>query len=563
MRSRQESLDLLNENEFDVVVVGGGIVGAGVAQDAASRGLSTLLIEKDDFSSGTSSKTTKLIHGGLRYLEQFQFRLTKELCEERALLEHLAPHLVKDFSFIMPVKDGNRWFSLKAKCGLTLYDLLAGQLTGLRKHESLSKKEVLETAPSLSPQNLSGGLKFHDCISDDSRMVVEVIKSAVSQGAIALNYLEAQNFEKEGDRVTAVVARDRYSGKDIHIKCHSMVNATGVWSDEIASKMDASWQKKVVPAKGVHIMVPLSAFETNSALFLPTNDGRYVFVVPWQRALMVGTTDTSYKGEFESALPLEEEIDYLLSVVNQFSTSNTLTKDDVIAAWAGLRPLVGHSDKGALEEAGDSTGNLSREHYLFEGPENVVGLIGGKLTNYRILAGHVIDKIIEKLPAHESLKAKASKTDELMLGGWTSKEEFLTTSAEISAKARALNIEPASLDHLATSYGASALDILKMIEIDPPLSKRISPEFPPLLAEVVFAVKEEMAVSLEDILFRRIRLGLVHQEQCQLAANKVARLVQGIVGWDDQRTQMEIESLLTTLDEHMVWTKSKEKEEVG
>ncbi len=561
MKSRAESLELASSNHFDVIVIGGGIVGAGVAQDAASRGLSVLLIEKDDFSSGTSSKTTKLIHGGLRYLEQFQFRLTRELCEERGLLEHLAPHLVKDFSFIMPVREGNKWFSYKARAGLTLYDLLSGQITSVRRHESLSNSVVLEAAPSLNANKLKGGLRFHDCISDDSRMVIEVIKSAEAQGAVAVNYLEATSFEKEGDRVTRVIARDRYSGKDIDLNCHSCVNATGVWSDEIATKMNTDWQKRIVPAKGVHIMVPLSAFETNTALFLPTDDNRYVFVVPWQRALMIGTTDTAYSGDINNSLPEEEEVEYLLSVVNEYAGERKLKRTDVIAAWSGLRPLVGPTDKEMAESSGSSTSTLSREHYLFEGPENVVGLIGGKLTNYRILATHVIDKIISKLPQEERIKAGKSRTGEIMLGGWGDKQGYLTKSAEISARARSLSLDPASLDHISSSYGADAIEILDLIKNDPFLAKRICPDYPPILAEVVFVVKQEMALSLEDILFRRIRLGLVNQEQCQMAAAKVARLVQGIIGWDDQRAELEINALMKTLDEHMVWTGLKEKEE--
>ena len=566
MKSRAQSLELAVANKFDVVVIGGGIVGAGCAQDAASRGLSCLLLEKEDFSSGTSSKTTKLIHGGLRYLEQFQFRLTRELCKERALLEQLAPHLVKDFSFIMPINHENKMFSIKARLGLTLYDVLSGQITSLRRHENLSVKETLEAAPSLNNRTLSGGLKFHDCISDDSRMVVEVVKSAEAMGCVVVNYLEAKDFECENGLVTKVVARDRYSGSDFLIECASLINAAGVWSDQLASKMNSVQKNKVIPAKGTHIMVPLSAFETNTALFLPTEDGRYVFVVPWQKALMIGTTDTNYSGSIDEALPTTEEIDYLLSVVNKYANKDKLNRSDVIAAWAGLRPLVGGHDRelantAESSEPSASTANLSREHFLFEGPENVVGLIGGKLTNYRILAGHVVDKIVAKLPEAERQKAEPSKTHDVMLGGWKNKSDYLTASSEISTKARALGVEPASLDHLLTSYGAEAKQILEMIEQDPLLGKRISSEFPPLLAEVIYVVKNEMAVSLEDILFRRIRLGLVHHKECQLAASKVARLVQSVLGWDDSRVEAEIQAIMDTIDKHTVF-ESKKKEVV-
>ncbi|MCA9800913.1 MAG: hypothetical protein KC777_02950, partial [Cyanobacteria bacterium HKST-UBA02] len=254
-------------------------------------------------------------------------------------------------------------------------------------------------------------------------------------------------------------------------------------------------------------------------------------------------------------LPEPEEVDYLLGVVNEYAGRRALAREHVIAAWAGLRPLVGASDSSMLKDASgheeSTTSTLSREHHLFDGPANMVGFIGGKLTNYRILAGHVVDRILAGIPGGNT--AGHSETGTTMLGGWGSKQGYLTTSAEISARARKLGIEPATLDHLIASYGACALEILDSVERDSYLNKRICPDFPPIMAEVVYVVKSEMAVSLEDILFRRIRLGLVHQEQTMEAAEKVARLVQGITGWDDQRTQMELEAVRRTLTGHMVF----------
>lgn len=552
MQSRSEALQAIQNQEFDVAVIGGGIVGVGIAQNAAVRGLSVVLVEKADFASGTSSKTTKLIHGGLRYLEQLHFRLTRELCHERALLETLAPQLVKDFSFILPIGEDSRFFSLKAQAGLTLYDLLAMN-TSNRRHHRLSQKEVIGAAPSLSSKKVVGGLRFHDCITDDSRLVLEVLKSACHRGAFAANYLEARNFDLDGGRITKIHCRDRYSGADVSISCKTVVNATGVWSDELVKKVDPSWGTHVAPAKGVHIMLPHSAFETSTALFLPTKDGRYVFVVPWQKALMIGTTDTLFEGSLDSPLPNEDEISYLLNVVNSYSRE-TLNRSDVIAAWAGLRPLVG-GDTASKDVATSqkSTANLSREHELFEGPGGMVGLIGGKLTNYRILSQHVVDKIVGKLPTEVVSRMVPAITNEIMLGGWNDKDDYLTTTAEISAKARKLGVEPATLDHILASYGRDSLRILEHIERDPALNKRICPDFPPIMAEVAFTVRHEMALSLEDILFRRIRLALVHQEQTMQAAPKVARLVQGLTGWDEARTTAELRNLETALSEHMVF----------
>jgi glycerol-3-phosphate dehydrogenase len=543
MKTRSQALEIVPLREFDMVVIGGGIVGAGIAQDAASRGLSVLVVEKEDFASGTSSKTTKLIHGGLRYLEQFHLHLTRELCQERAVLENLAPHMVRDFSFILPLTKRDPLFGLKAQLGLTLYDLLSWSVTNSHHHQKINQRELLEAAPSLSPNVVTGGLRFHDCITDDSRLVIEVLKSAIAEGANVVNYLEVTGFQAENNRVTAVECHDRYSGNEIIIRCKACVNAAGVWSDKLLQKLDDAWRPTVSPAKGVHIMVPPSAFETNTALFLPTVDKRYVFVVPWQRALMIGTTDTNYSGDINNPLPVQDEIDYLLDVVNRYSEPNKLNRSDVTASWAGLRPLVGGTGGGS-----NTTENLSREHLIFEGPGGIVGLIGGKLTNYRLMAAQVVDKVLEKIPLGTG---KASGTRRLMLGGWLDKNDFLAQTAGIASKARRLSIEPSTLDHLIASYGKDAELVVDIVERQPSLNQRICPDFPNIMAEIPFCVLNEMAVSLEDLLFRRMRLAMLHQIQTLEAAPKVARLMQSLLDWDDARTNLELASLEKSLNEHL------------
>ncbi|CAN5297390.1 glycerol-3-phosphate dehydrogenase [soil metagenome] len=553
MKSRSQVLETVSEREFDLVIIGGGIVGAGVAQDAASRGLSVLLIEKDDFASGTSSRTTKLIHGGLRYLEQLQFRLTRELCQERGLLETLAPHMVRDFSFMLPITKGKRFFGLKADVGLTLYDLLSINARGVRTHQRLNRKETLGAAPSLNASVVSGGLRFHDCITDDSRVVMEVIKSACEFGAQAVNYIEAVDFKTKDGKIEAIVCRDRFNGQELIVRSRACINATGVWSDILLKQLDPTWTSKVQPAKGTHIMLPLSCFETNTALFLPTKDGRYVFVVPWQKALMVGTTDIGYEGPLDNPVATGEEVDYLLGILNSYrksgnktSADGQLTRSDVIATWAGLRPLVGGEHDGSKSETadknGEQTATISREHLLFEGPYGVIGLIGGKLTNYRMLAIHVVDMALKQLVNQDSKyhDFKHSKTDKIMLGGWSDKTDFLNTTAQISAQARKLSLDPATIDHLIATYGKDALKVIELVDQTPALSERICPDFPPIMAEVPYCLNNEMAISLEDILSRRIRLGFVHQGQCLEAAPKVARLIQNLSYWDSQRAAIEL-----------------------
>ena len=549
MKTRVDSLKIASEQEFDLVVVGGGIVGAGVAQDAASRGLSVLLLEKGDFASGTSSRTTKLIHGGLRYLEQFQFRLTRELCQERGLLEQLAPHMIKDFSFILPVSNDKKLFGLKAGVGLTIYDLLSINARGVRRHQHLSVAETVRAAPSLNVSRLSSGLRFHDCITDDSRVVMAVIKSACSFGALAVNYMEATGFQSadSDSRVEAVNCRDVLSGVEIVIRCRACVNATGVWSDKLLSQLDSAWRHRVKPAKGTHIILPLASFETSTALFLPTDDGRYVFVVPWQKALMVGTTDISYDGPLDNPVATTEEIDYLLDVLNSYrnniggnGVAKPLCRADVVAAWAGLRPLVGDE-----KEDGESsqTANISREHSLFEGPSGIIGLIGGKLTNYRMLSSHVVDMALAQLIMRDQsyLSLPKSKTNHVMLGGWIDHADFLATAEMVAARAQPLGLDQLTVEHLVATYGKDALAVIDLVEQNHELAERICLDFPAIMAEVPYCFANEMVMTLDDMLSRRIRLGFVDQQQCLQSAPKVASLIGALGYWDGPRSAREVD----------------------
>jgi glycerol-3-phosphate dehydrogenase len=579
MKSRGQVLEIAALREFDVLVIGGGIIGAGVAQDAATRGLSVLLIERDDFSSGTSSRTTKIIDGGLHYLEKLKVNLTKDLCQERAALEQLAPHLIRDFSFILPLTRDDRFFNLKAKIGLTLYDLLSGSIPGIHKHDGLSQKELLEAAPALSANVVAAGLRFHDCVTDDSRLVLEVIKSACNEGANAINYIEAIDFETENGITKVVHCRDRYSGNELSIRGKVVVNATGVWADGLLQKSDPSWKAKNALLKGTHIMVPPLAFETNTALFLPAEDGRYIFVIPWQRAIMIGTTATGFSGDLNNPLPEREEIEYLINCVNRYSGEKKLSRRDVIAAWSGLRSLMnepfpgtkaghngssdsnGFSGSNGSNASNGSNGKAGRdksastqtlEGQIVESADGMISLFGGKLANYRLIASRAVDKITHHIPTDPQAKTKSvSRTKRIMLGGWSDKNDYLTATASIAAKARKLSIEPATLDHLISSYGKDAQSIIDIVEKQPALNERICPDFPPIMAEIPFCILSESAVSLQDLLFRRMRLGMLHQIQCKQAGPKVASLMQSLLNWDDSRATLELAALEKTLDAHM------------
>lgn len=530
MRDRAESLQAARANKFDLVIIGGGITGAGVAQNAAARGLSVLVIEKSDFGSGTSSKTTKLIHGGLRYLEQFHFNLTRQLCEERERLKRLAPHLVKDFSFVLPFTKDNTFFNIKAAAGLTLYDLLTMSAGRGQSHAYLSAQKLASASPALSQSRVAGGMKFHDAITDDTRMVLTVLKAACHKGAVAINYVEARGFEQENERISAVRCHDRFSGEEFIVPCKICVNATGVWSDTVSNKLERQEKKRITPSKGTHIIVPASSFETNCALFLPTKDHRFVFVVPWQHAMMIGTTDILYKGDIDHPRASNDEISYLLSVVNGY-TDRKLSTDDVRGTFAGLRPLVNLSG-----EDDSNTSGMSREHEIFLSTGRLINIAGGKLTSYRLMA----EELMNRLVALNGLNTRAAATDVQMLGGWKSKDDFLAQSSAIETKAKKLSIDPATIEHLISNFGSEAKEVVDLVEKQPSLNERICSDFPPIYAEVAYSVVNEMAVSLQDMLLRRTRLGLLNQKQCMQAAPRVAEMMAKILDWDERRKLAEL-----------------------
>ncbi len=549
MKDRDRTFDLAKVREYDLIVIGGGIVGAGIAQDAASRGLSVLLIEKDDFASHTSSKTTKLIHGGLRYLEQGRLKLTYQLSQERALLEQLAPHIVKDISFVLPLAEKDKLFALRARLGLTLYDLLSSGFShGMQQHETLGAKEVFEAAPALSQEHIVGGLRFHDAITDDARLVLSVVKSAMSLGAHVLNYVEAIELKFQDNLVREIECRDRLDGSTFTLRCKVCVNAAGIFSDQIINLVKKKWRPRVVPAKGIHIVLPLSAFPTNTGLFLPTSDKRYVFVLPWQRALIIGPTDSIYSGDLNHPLANNDEVDYLLQVLNKYNGGRLLNRSDISATWAGIRPLIAPMSKSNENgEALSTTSKLSREHEIFIGPKGLVNVIGGKLTNYRLMAEQTVDRILDRFPQLTRVEGKRTRTKRIMLGGWLDKEDFLASTALIASRGRKLSLDPATIDHLISSYGKEALAILDLIEESSELKERICPEYPPIMAEVNFSVNYEMAVSLEDVLARRTRLLMINEKQCLEAAPKVVRYMQALLGWDNVRTEAELQAVDSSL----------------
>lgn len=508
---RTEALRRLGDDPFDVLVVGGGITGVGTALDAASRGLRTALIERDDFASGTSSKSSKLAHGGLRYLQQGEIRLVYEALAERQRLIHNAPHLVKLLPFLLPVMTGrggviNKKLARALGMSMWMYDLTGGARIG-KFHERLSPDEAHAHMPTLPKDKLASSYLYHDATVDDARLSLTVARTAAIEfGAVAVNGAALTGIDKAADgRVRgATVLAD---GQEITVRCQAIVNAAGVWSDEIRTLDEGRDPDSIRPAKGIHITVPWDKVRNDIAVVVPVpKDKRAVFVVPWGELTYIGTTDTDYQGPNEDPPVTREDVDYLLNALK----FTGITDRDVVGTWAGLRPLVNSAASGR-------TADLSRRHKVVASPSGVVSVTGGKLTTYREMAADTIDEVVDVLGDRVSGIARGSRTKNLRLRG-AEGYDALT------------NDDDPVVDHLANRYGGEARTVLALADADPSLREPLVAGLPYLRAEAVYSVRHEMARSVDDVLSRRTRARLLARDASAAAADDVAALIAPILG---------------------------------
>jgi glycerol-3-phosphate dehydrogenase len=499
---RDAGLERLAGDRFDVLVVGGGITGAGVALDAASRGLRTALVERHDFGSGTSSRSSKLVHGGLRYLSQGDYRLVAQALAERQRLLENAPHLVRPLPFLYPTY-GRRSRMRAISSALWLYDLAGGFRIG-SLHRRLSASQALDHSPALRPGGLAGAHLYLDAQADDARLTLAVVRTAVlDHRAVAVNHTPVREVFPGGAHLDA-------GGREIEVRASVVVNAAGVWAGTLAGAGPA-----IRPAKGVHITVPAALVPTDVALVLPVpTDGRSIFVVPWPGTdrVYIGTTDTDYEGSLDAPTCAAGDTAYLLDAVNAALTT-TLTAGDVVGAWAGLRPLVA----GAGSER---SRDLSRRHRVTRGDGGIVTVAGGKLTTYRAMAEDTVDEVLAAL-GH---RGPRSPTAALALRG--------------AAGAGAGECE----DHLGRRYGSEARVLRAMVASDPALAEPLVPSLPYLRAEAVYAARYEMARSLDDVLSRRTRAVILARDASVAAAPEVARLLAPHLGWDDAEVEAQVKA---------------------
>nr|WP_202486289.1 glycerol-3-phosphate dehydrogenase/oxidase [Streptomyces sp. SID4985] len=515
------------ERELDVLVVGGGIVGAGTALDAATRGLSTGIVEARDWASGTSSRSSKLIHGGLRYLEMLDFPLVREALKERGLLlERLAPHLVKPVPFLYPLQHRG-WERLYAGTGVALYDVMSmarGHGRGLPLHRHLSRSHALRVAPCLRKDALVGALQYYDAEVDDARFVATLVRTAVSYGAKAANRARVTGFLREGERVVGVTVEDVEGGGEYEIRARQVVNATGVWTDDTQALVGERGQFHVKASKGIHLVVPRDRIHSSTGLILRTEKS-VLFVIPWGRHWIVGTTDTAWDLDKAHPAASSADIDYLLEHVNSV-LAVPLTRDDVEGVYAGLRPL--------LAGESEATSKLSREHTVAHPVPGLVVVAGGKYTTYRVMAEDAVDAAVHGLDR----RVAESVTEEIPLLGAEGYPAMWNARERIAARS---GLHVARVEHLLNRYGSLADQLLDLIAADPSLGEPLRHADDYLRAEIVYAASHEGARHLDDVLTRRTRISIETFDRGTRSAREAAELMAPVLGWDQDQIDREVE----------------------
>jgi glycerol-3-phosphate dehydrogenase len=525
---RTAALEALASTELQVLVVGGGVVGAGVALDAVTRGLTTGLVEARDFGSGTSSRSSKLIHGGLRYLEQLNVALVREALSERSLLlQRIAPHLVHPVSFLFPFTH-HVWERAYVGAGVTAYDTLGfsmGQTRGLPGHRQLSRRSALRLAPALKRQALTGALVYWDAQVDDARYVVTLVRTAASFGAHAASRTQVTGFLREGERVTGVRVIDLETGNELEIRAQQVVNATGVWTDEIQEMVGGRGTINVRASKGVHLVVPRDRIQSSTGIILRTPVS-VLFVIPWGRHWIIGTTDTDWSLDRAHPAASRADIDYVLGQLNKI-LSVPLNRDDVEGVYAGLRPL--------LAGESESTSKLSREHTVAHPVPGLVMIAGGKYTTYRLMARDAVDAVAHGLDE----KVAPSCTDSVPLAG---ADGFIALWNSRHALARSSGLHVARIEHLLQRYGSMIGEVLALIAADPGLGKPLAGADDYLRAEVVYAASHEGARHLDDVLARRTHASIETWDRGVSAAEDAANLMAGPMKWRPRQVARELEN---------------------
>lgn len=532
--SRDAALAAMADHELDVLVVGGGVVGAGCALDAVTRGLDVALVEARDFASGTSSRSSKLIHGGLRYLEMLDFGLVREALRERGLLlQRLAPHLVRPVPFVYPLEH-RFWERPYVAAGLTLYDsmgLTTGSARGLPRHRHLTRRQALREVPSLRKDALVGAVRYYDAQVDDARHTMSVVRTAAQYGAHVASRARVVGFLREGERVVGARVRDLEHGRELEVRARQVVNATGVWTDETQAMVGERGQFEVRASKGIHLVVPRDRIRSGSGLILRT-ESSVLFVIPWGRHWIIGTTDTDWQLDKAHPAASSRDIDYLLEQVNTVLVT-PLSREDVEGVYAGLRPLLA----GESEESSA----LSREHVVAHPVPGLVVVAGGKYTTYRVMAADAIDEVARAL----DFRVAPSCTATIPIAG---AEGFWAAWNGRRRTAEASGLHVARIEHLLQRYGSLTREVLALVAADPGLGEPLEGADDYLAAEIAYAASHEGARHLDDVLTRRTHISIETWDRGVSSAAQVASLMAGVLGWSEEQAAKEIAHYLARVD---------------
>ncbi len=524
--SERATLAEVTAQPADVLVIGGGITGAGVARDAAMRGLRTVLVEQSDIGSGTSSRSSRLIHGGLRYLETGQLGLVLEANRERRILLRIAPHLVWPLPFIFPLHRGDRIALWQLAAAMWLYDALA-LFRNVRLHRMLGKRALLEAEPMLRERGLLGGARFYDAQCNDARLVLATARSAMHHGALVANYMAVRSLERTAGRVVGAELEDVLTGERAGLRAGVVVNATGPWADRLRKLEDPAAERLLQATKGVHVLVARSRIDHREAIiFTSPIDGRVVFILPWGSLSYIGTTDTDTIEPPDEAAATEDDVVYLLRSANARFPNARLGVEDVRGSWAGLRPLLAHGGKES---------SRSREHTIVQGTGGMITVAGGKLTTYRSMAHEVVDRAVRELRFRDGRprNTEADTDDEPLPGG---EAADLATFRERCIE---IGMEADTVEHLLRHYGTESAGVCNLGARDRGLLRRLTPTHPAIEAEVIHAARRELAQRVEDVLVRRTHLYYEDAGRGADAARRVAELMGGELGWDAARVQSE------------------------
>lgn len=526
-KNRATLIETLSEQKYDLLVIGGGATGAGIALDAASRGMSVALVDKQDFAAGTSSRSTKLIHGGLRYLKQLEIALVREVGRERAIVHRLAPHLVVSEKMLLPLIEGGTYGKFATSMGLMVYDVLAG-VESADQRVMLSKEETMKREPLLRTDILEGAGLYAEYRTDDARLTLEVLKTSALYGSHPVNYVEALDFIYKKERVVGAICKDLISGKEFNIRARQVVNAAGPWVDELRTRNKSMSEKRLHLTKGVHIVVPHEKLPVKQSVYFDMPDGRMVFAIPRSRITYIGTTDTDYSGNKENPRTNLEDVEYLINGTNIIFPSANLTVEDVVSSWAGLRPLI--------HEEGKSASELSRKDEIFISSTKLISIAGGKLTGYRKMAERVVDVVAKRLKKKHDLKLKKCQTANIIIsgGGFEDHHDVEVYKENVYQQLKPFGFSHSDADYLVHNYGQQTDTIL-----DHFLDQEDKSATALALSELWFGLNFEMVNASMDFFSRRtgrmyFNIKSVRELQ-DIVINKLSKELK----WSEDRIQQE------------------------